>query len=558
MATYYWGPTAGTSTGTWSAVGITNWYTDVGRTVPAVASPTLADDVVFDAASDNGTTFNVTLGVGAVCRDITISNLDFTMTLTHSNPWTVHGSLSFPATLLTRAGFNGVTFAATGAATINLNGYNLDNAVTFNGVGGVWQLLSDFGTNNPARTNSVVTLTNGTINLNNFVAYAVQFASSNSNARTVAFGTGRISIYGNSINAWSVATATNFTYTGTPNVYATYSGSTGGRNLNHGTSSGGTEANTPDFYITAGTDLINCSNAGAIDFTGFSGTLTGSAHNIYGNVTLSTGMTVGASASAWTFASTNATPRTITSNGKTISQPVTFNGVGGSWSFVDAFAVAATYTVTLTNGTLNANGQTVSLNTFALGAGTKTLTLSSSTWTVFGSGTAWDANTNVTNLTVSASTGTISMTSASAKTFAGGAKTWPTLNQGGAGALTIQQSNGFANITDTVQPATVTLTAGTTQTVSAFSLVGTAGNLITLNSSSAGTQATLSDSSGVNSVSFVSIKDINATGGAIWDAPTTNGNVDAGNNTGWNFGIPFSYGIEFSPALRSFTERKHF
>jgi hypothetical protein len=526
---------AGTSTGTWSAVGITNWYTDIGRTVPSVAAPTSADDVVFDAASDNGTTFNVTLGVGAVCRNITVSNLDFTMTLTHSNPWTVHGSLSFPATLLTRAGFNGVTFAATGAATISLNGYNLDNAATFNGVGGVWQLLSDFGTNNPARANSVVTLTNGTINLNNFVLYAVQFASSNSNARTVAFGTGRISIYGNSNNSWSVATATNFSYTGTPRVDLTYTGAVTGRNINHGTTAGATEANTPNFHITAGSDIISCSNAGAIDFTGFSGTFAGSSRTIYGNVTLSTGMTLGANANNWTFASTNATPRTITSNGKTIDQPIVFNGVGGAWSFVDAFSVAATRTVTLTNGTLNANGQAVSLSAFALGVGTKTLTLGSGTWTVFGSGTAWNANTNVTNLTVSASAGTISMTSASAKTFAGGAKTWPTLNQGGAGALTIQQSNAFANITDTVQPATVTLTAGTTQTVSAFSLAGTAGNLITLNSSSAGTQATLSDSSGVVSVSFVSIKDINATGGAVWNAYSSSGNIDAGNNTGWDF-----------------------
>ena len=535
MATYYWGPMAGTSTGTWSAVGITNWFTDVGRTVPAVAAPTLADDVIFDAGSDNGTTFNVTIGVGAVCRDITVSNLDFGMTLTHTNPWVVYGSLSFPTTLLTRAGFNLITFAATGAATINMNGYNLDNAVVFNGVGGVWQLLSDFGPNNPARVNTTVTLTNGTINLNNFVLYGVQFASSNSNARTVAFGTGRISIYGSGVNAWSVATATNFSYTGTPRVELTYTGAVGGRNIRHGTTAGATEANTPDFYITAGSDIIDCSTARNIDFTGFSGTFAGTSHIIYGNVTLSTGMTLGVSANAWTFASTNATPRTITSNGKTINQPVTFNGVGGSWSFVDAFAVAATYTVTLTNGTLNANGQTVSLNTFALGVGTKTLTLGSGTWTVFGSGTAWNANTNVTNLTVSASTGTISMTSASAKTFAGGAKTWPTLNQGGAGALTIQQSNGFANITDTVQPATVTLTAGTTQTVDAFSLAGTAGNLITLNSSSAGVQATLSDSSGVVSVSFVSIQDINATGGAVWNAYSSSGNIDAGNNTGWDF-----------------------
>jgi len=56
-----------------------------------------------------------------------------------------------------------------------------------------------------------------------------------------------------------------------------------------------------------------------------------------------------------------------------------------------------------------------------------------------------------------------------------------------------------------------------------------------LNSSSAGSQATLSDSSGTNSVSFVSIKDINATGGATWNAFVTNGNVDDGNNTGLGF-----------------------
>jgi hypothetical protein len=127
------------------------------------------------------------------------------------------------------------------------------------------------------------------------------------------------------------------------------------------------------------------------------------------------------------------------------------------------------------------------------------------------------------------------MNSASAKAFAGGAKAWPTLNQGGAGALTIQQSNSFANITNTVQPATITLTAGTTQTVAAFGLSGTAGNLITLNTSTSGTRATLIDTDGTNEISFVSIKDINATGGANWNAFVTDGNVDAGNNTGWDF-----------------------
>lgn len=128
------------------------------------------------------------------------------------------------------------------------------------------------------------------------------------------------------------------------------------------------------------------------------------------------------------------------------------------------------------------------------------------------------------------------MSSASAKTFNGGGLTYGTLVQGGAGVLTVGGSNTFANISNTVQPATVRLSAGTTQTVSAFSLSGTSGNLITLDTTVAGTRATLSDASGIVSISFTSIKDINATGGATWDALLTNGNVDAGNNLGWNFG----------------------
>ena len=155
-------------------------------------------------------------------------------------------------------------------------------------------------------------------------------------------------------------------------------------------------------------------------------------------------------------------------------------------------------------------------------------------------------------------TATISLTSASAKTFAGGGKTWPTLNQAGAGTLTIQQSNTFANITNTVQPATITFTAGTTQTVSAFGVSGTSGNLITLNTTVAGSQATLSDNSGTNSLSFTSVKDLAAPGGAAWLAYTANGNVDAGNNTGWLFSPPTVLGDEYVYELRSFTEKRRF
>ena len=84
------------------------------------------------------------------------------------------------------------------------------------------------------------------------------------------------------------------------------------------------------------------------------------------------------------------------------------------------------------------------------------------------------------------------MNLATAKTFAGGGLVYPyTLNQGGAGTLTITGANTFANMTNTVQPCTITFPASTITTVSDFNVNGTSGNLVTLNSSIPGTIFTL-------------------------------------------------------------------
>ena len=298
-----------------------------------------------------------------------------------------------------------------------------------------------------------------------------------------------------------------------------------------------------DANSNTGTGAFTVSTVGSqfcLNFSsaGLDGDMTlsmGGSLNVFGSWLSDTRLTVTSVVGTLTFFATSGV-QTITSNGRTLDCPITFNGAGGTWRLQDALSIGATRIVALSNGTLDANNFNVSLGTFRLGAGTKTLTLGSGTWTVLGSGSsAWNCTTSATGLTVSASTATISMNSAVAKTFSGGGFTWPTLNQGGAGVLTISNSSTFANITDTTQPATIRFTAGTTQTVSAFSVSGTSGNLITLDTTVAGSRATLSDASGTNAVSFVSIKDIAATGGATWNAPTTSGNVDAGNNTGWNF-----------------------
>lgn len=458
--------------GIWDNASTTNWAASSGGSGGA-GPPVAADDVIFD--SNSGTAATITVASTAACTNCTINKSDINLSLS----------------------------------------------------------------GNFAQNNGLI-LTEGTVTLNSYSWTCFAFSSSNTNVRTIAFGTGKIIVTGNNLNIFNVGTSNGLACSGSRRVELSYSGSVGTRTIYFANDASQTASvnNTLDFYITAGTDTVSfivnlqATAIRTLDTTGFSGTLGTPGIRIYGNLNLSSTTTTGPATTQFFFFST-LSGNTITTNGAVIDRGITFNGVGGSWTLQDNLTLGSTRAMTLTNGTLDANGKNVTVGTFALGVGTKTLTLGSGTWTV--AGATWNANTNVTGLTVSASTGTISMTSGSAKTFSGGGKTWPTLNQGGAGALTIAQSNTFTNITNSTQPATVTLTAGTTQTVTSLGLAGTSGNLITLNSSVAGTRATIYKASGSVSLSFVSIKDIAATGGANFNAFTSNGCVDGGNNIGWDF-----------------------
>jgi len=94
-----------------------------------------------------------------------------------------------------------------------------------------------------------------------------------------------------------------------------------------------------------------------------------------------------------------------------------------------------------------------------------------------------------------------------------------------ADALTL--TNGITFLSGTLK-----LQAGTTSTINSFSTFGT--TLKYLESTTPGVQATISDASGTNTVTFLSIQDSNAIGGAIFRAIALT-NVNAGNNTGWTF-----------------------
>lgn len=108
----------------------------------------------------------------------------------------------------------------------------------------------------------------------------------------------------------------------------------------------------------------------------------------------------------------------------------------------------------------------------------------------------------------------------------------------------------------TFSAGTLKFKNGTTNSFGSFATTGSTQK--TLQSSLDGSQAILSQASGTVNTTYLTIQDINATGGATWNALYENQNIDAGGNTGWNFGGSPQTVTEVTYALRSFTTPRRF
>lgn len=142
---------------------------------------------------------------------------------------------------------------------------------------------------------------------------------------------------------------------------------------------------------------------------------------------------------------------------------------------------------------------------------------------------------------------------ASAASYDGGTATWTFASTSGTKTITINGEfldfpftfNGLGGsweFTDalnlgstravTFSNGTLKFKSGTTNVMGSFVTSGT--TLKYLASTTAGSQATISDAGGSNTVTYLSIQDSNATGGATWDARDST-NVNVSNNSGWLF-----------------------
>jgi len=236
--------------------------------------------------------------------------------------------------------------------------------------------------------------------------------------------------------------------------------------------------------------------------------------SIYGNWINGTGVTLSGTGTL-TFAGRGS--QTITSAGRTFTQEFSINTPGGSVTLQDAFETnrASTTALLLTSGTFDANNYNFTLSAATNGrmssdgSGTRSLAVGSGTWTIAASGTPWSATSSL----VVTGTGTISLTSASAKTFAGGGISYSgiTLNQGGAGTLTVSGNNTFANISSTATGAATIAFGTTTQRVANFTATGTAGNVLTIQGTSATSPCTLIHTgAGDISIDYVTITGVRA------------------------------------------------
>lgn len=519
--TVYWNLAAG---GNWMTS--TAWATSSGGTAATTNFPLPQDTAIVE---DTGLNTSATINVGTA--GVYLSNIDFSgRTLAMTFGWNATpnacGNITWDANV-TSSGTSAVTFF--GSTTLTSAGVTLTPPITV----AVGASVTTVGT----LTSSSTLTSNGTLTLGANATFTTCTLNANS---TTNFSTNKILLTGS--GALIFKQATPQTLTGTPRVDLTYSGSVGTRSIQ----SFPAGIINVDIYITAGSDAIDIfGSTGDLNFTGFSGTLASNTFAIYGNLTISSGMTVPGGTSTITFSAVSPSTKTITTNGRTIDRPINFNG--GTWQLADNLTQGSTRATTLTTGTLDLNGKTYTVGSFATAAGTKNLTFNGGTLVCPAvTATAFN-NAQPANFTTTAGTGTgkISMTGATAKTFVGGGSTYNcTLEQAGAGALTITGSNTFNDITNTTQPVSVLFTAGTTNTFNNFSLSGTSGNLVTIGSVTAASH-TLSKSSGIVNVSYCTISRSTATGGATWQAYTTNGNVNGGNNSGWIFSAFSGNGLFF-------------
>lgn len=568
-------------------------YTHTG-TVSIIATGTLITaGKTFSGLTVNGAGITVTLGdalnvggrnVTVTSGTFTTANFNVTAAFLVSSGSTIR-TINLGSSTLTLS--SGVTFTSTnhtfnaGTSQINITAFSATfegGGRTFNNVSITTSNLLNFGSSGLVFNNFTITGTagvalstcstqsnitvNGTFTLSGNSAIdriridtndlgrsrrtitAAVFVSSDCDFDSIAIAGAAA---GTSVTrGGNLGNNSGITFPAAKTVYRVGTNTTWAGSNSWATSSGGTGADT-NFPLAQDTAVIDNSTTGsaltiatynisALDLSNRTDafTLTHSAFVFFGSsYTLGSGVTIAGTGNMQInrFSAGNVDFNTA---GKTVTFPIQLYSLSGTLRLQSA--ITSTNSINLTGGTINLNGFNFTATTFSstLDLISRGITFNGGTLTLTGSGSSvLNVSGSLFTTTAGTGNGTINMTSASAKTFAGGSRTYNcALNNSGAGALTITGSNVITTLSNSVQPTTFTFTAGTTTTITNWNVNGTTGNLVTIGSATAANH-TLSKTSGTVSANFLSISRSTATGGASWYAGS--GSTDGGNNSGWIF-----------------------
>lgn len=271
---------------------------------------------------------------------------------------------------------------------------------------------------------------------------------------------------------------------------------------------------------------------------------------IYGSLTLINGL-------SYSDAVTNLTMRgrgsfTISCNGVLIDQnQFIITAPGGTYTLGSDFFTNQLLFITQGTFTVGASNYAISTGTMTIGGGT--LTLGTATHLLTLAGTAWNFSSGVMN----ANTSTLKFTDTTNSTlfFSGGSGTFNNVwfNRGAStGSISLTGSNLFNDFKDTGTAAhSLLFTAGTTQTVSTFTVVGNgAGNEISINTvGMTTTHALTKTGGGTISSDFLNIQHSVATPSSTWYAGANSINNQGVSTvgSGWIFTVPPVISSTFNP-----------
>lgn len=451
--------------------------------------------------------------------------------------------------------YSTVTITSTSTSTIFIDGANTFTTLTITG---------------PANKTQIVSLTanqtvSGTLTIagNSLTNRLLIQSDTLGTARTITAATTTISncdfmdITGAGAGSWSGTSIGNalgdsgITFTTPVTRYAVVAGNWSDTATWSSSSGGAGGSSVPLCHDTvilnassaAGTYVADIPRLGAdITCTGFTRTLTltSTSNTVYSSLTLASGMT---------FTQTQylifrgRSSHTLTTGSKTFDYDLYFYALGGTYTLQDD--LVSTSSAIVFNGTFDANDNDISVTYWYSYPGVVALYMGSGTWTLSGPGfsgstTVWDFLG--TTLHCETSTLVINNTTASNRTLAGNGKTYNIVRLAGAGAgsNTISGSNTIATFESTKTNAySILFTTGTTQTIANWNVVGSSGNVVTINSTTTGTHALVKTGAEVRS-DYLNIQHSVASPSNIWYAGvnSTDNQAVATSGSGWLFTVP--------------------